>query len=589
MKVITPVLAFVLLMMCSLSLTAQCLQEKIYSIRDVEDIEFYHDTLWITTGGGIVLADLEGNVLKRFADDDSFERLIPTDLVKDKQGNLWMASANRAARYDGLHWEFIDKPNIFNAIATDSHGTLWVGSSSGLYKYTNGTWTLYDATTGLGNNFIKGVYVDTNDVVWVISTFSVSFFDGTKWTNLSNPSWVSPFGFEDINGDKDGNIWVTLGYGGIAKISAYTTWKHYSWEKNEVLFTIYDRITTSEDKGTLYFGAEGGYTVMQNGILTNYPTEHQANITFRDKNNHLWIGSEHLYIQQGQNWNEVLPKNEIKGNLIWKMIKGTDGRYYIGTWTGYSILDNNREVIPQSKPFSSQFEAGVLDIAEEPGSGIFWFGTENGIFRYKDLTADYYPAIEIAQSTRINAIYVDKDKKKWAGTYGAGVTVFDDNTQVNYKEGDGLLSNYVYAFYQDANGAMWIGTLEGLNKFENGVISEVNIEDPEDPFPFPPTIYKILEHPVTGDIWMSSTFGLIKMHGDEITHVKDLNGARVWAAGDFQFDSKGNIWFVSWSGLYFFDHNEVKAYNESNGLDIDDIMSVLLEDDHNVWTGTWGA
>ena len=65
-------------------------------------------------------------------------------------------------------------------------------------------------------------------------------------------------------------------------------------------------------------------------------------------------------------------------------------------------------------------------------------------------------------------MHLDQFNRLWIGTWGGGLSIFDRETQVfrNYTVKDGLLGNYILAINEGFDGNLWIGSNEGLSKFD---------------------------------------------------------------------------------------------------------------------------
>jgi ligand-binding sensor domain-containing protein len=55
----------------------------------------------------------------------------------------------------------------------------------------------------------------------------------------------------------------------------------------------------------------------------------------------------------------------------------------------------------------------------------------------------------------------------WFGTGGAGLNKFDEQQEIftTFNVNDGLVHNYVCSISEDDRGFLWIGTINGLSKF----------------------------------------------------------------------------------------------------------------------------
>jgi len=55
-----------------------------------------------------------------------------------------------------------------------------------------------------------------------------------------------------------------------------------------------------------------------------------------------------------------------------------------------------------------------------------------------------------------------------AGTWGGGLSRFDGKRWVNYTTADGLPGNHVFMLHLDENGRLWVGTNNGLTRWQDG-------------------------------------------------------------------------------------------------------------------------
>ena len=74
---------------------------------------------------------------------------------------------------------------------------------------------------------------------------------------------------------------------------------------------------------------------------------------------------------------------------------------------------------------------------------------------------------------------------------------------------DGLPSSRAFAVEVDAAGLVWIGTQEGLARFD-GQRVEVFTHDPDDPRSLPSDFVRVLRRDPTGELWIGTTGGLAR-------------------------------------------------------------------------------
>jgi len=99
--------------------------------------------------------------------------------------------------------------------------------------------------------------------------------------------------------------------------------------------------------------------------------------------------------------------------------------------------------------------------------GFMWFGTDFGLYRFDGYNFKVYEC-KFGDSTSlgfnlVKCIY-DDDRYLWVGTL-QGLNRFDKTTE-QFKEFKLSFITFIYEIYPTANNELWIGTAHGLNKFD---------------------------------------------------------------------------------------------------------------------------
>jgi signal transduction histidine kinase/DNA-binding response OmpR family regulator len=98
-------------------------------------------------------------------------------------------------------------------------------------------------------------------------------------------------------------------------------------------------------------------------------------------------------------------------------------------------------------------------------NGVTWFGTTRGLFRSASAESPPLPVIQRGVlSGGVRSLCLDQAGLLWIGT-GNGVARFDGSAWSLLGERDGLPGKVVYAIQQASDGAMWFGTDGGLVRY----------------------------------------------------------------------------------------------------------------------------
>jgi ligand-binding sensor domain-containing protein len=110
-------------------------------------------------------------------------------LCQDRQGALWIGTANCLSRYqDGRFTTFTTREglagDLINDLAEDPEGTLWVATVTGLSRWREGRFETIGAERGLTEPHVRKVLIDANGVVWAsVLNLGLMRWDGKAFVN----------------------------------------------------------------------------------------------------------------------------------------------------------------------------------------------------------------------------------------------------------------------------------------------------------------------------------------------------------------------------------------------------------------------
>ncbi len=126
---------------------------------------------------------------------------------------------------------------------------------------------------------------------------------------------------------------------------------------------------------------------------------------------------------------------------------------------------------------SDGFPSGWIYSLVQDKQGFLWVGGLQGISRYDGYNIKTYwhePLDSTSLSNNfVNALYVDRGGRLWAGTWGGGLNLFDSGKEkfTHFKRDPGnstsLSSDSVNVIFQTTDGTIWVGTQNGLDRFDN--------------------------------------------------------------------------------------------------------------------------
>lgn len=212
--------------------------------------------------------------------------------------------------------------------------------------------------------------------------------------------------------------------------------------------------------------------------------------TFQDSDGLVWLGTNNgIYSYDGYTFKHY--DNPVEGDFTIGAIQEVNGKLWLGCWRGAGLweFDKNTGKFRNAKDipgfpsfFNDVFCARQFHLA---GNNLWFITTMNqrkgsAIVKYNLATKQFYhrifpnpPSLDRLEFNSITRTAHQGDEVIWIGTSSNGMYAFRPNTDelavYHQKPGDvSTLSNsdvrHVYASASEP--VLWVGTLQGLNKFD---------------------------------------------------------------------------------------------------------------------------
>jgi ligand-binding sensor domain-containing protein len=238
------------------------------------------------------------------------------------------------------------------------------------------------------------------------------------------------------------------------------------------------------------------------------------------------------------------------------------------------------------KPSNTQISQ-VVRMMFQDSKGKIWFGTQNGAFVLVDNSLVLIDTIdsELERAGTIKDITEDKDGAIWLG-YEGGLSMIKGDTIMNYYESDGLISNDVWCIEAASDGSIWIGTIEGVCRFDEQKFTHFDLPEGkmDSTLGISSTriVHSIMEDS-RGTLWFSTNAGLFSYADDELVDFTDKVGMKTnFVNGTFE-DKQGALWIATKDGLYLMEENEAQSIT-ADKIEIGKGIGSIAEDkDGKIW------
>ncbi|MCX6182934.1 MAG: SpoIIE family protein phosphatase [Bacteroidetes bacterium] len=224
-------------------------------------------------------------------------------------------------------------------------------------------------------------------------------------------------------------------------------------------------------------------------------------------------------------------------------------------------------------------------------------------------------------SSEVVDILQDHFRYLWIATPNEGIIKFDGVEFRQFKESDGLISNYTQCIHRDSKGKIWIGTKKGISLYDGFKFFSFTKNEglPDDEVlaieEYQGELYvgtkrgglavfkgdgfsqrfglnaklsrniRCLFADSKGQLWIGGDNGLSILKNDKITTYTAAEGLPDNTVNDIT-EIAGEIWVATNSGLVLVQEDGFKTYSVKEGLPSNIILSLTKDQDDNLWIGT---
>jgi len=470
--------------------------------------------LWLSTLRGLFRFDPSTGKTIRYRHDSSNPFSLSSDEVKqtgeDRTGAFWVVTSEGLDAFDRdagkvtLHVPIHEHREM--SFYEDRSGVFWIvhvtGGGLEVFDRKANTLTHYSFNEGpMSDSLPTGVMAmleDRDGTLWFATLGSgLLKFDrtGRKFIRYRHdPTNPDSLGQDDVAAlfqDHEGNIWAGLHMMAPARFATrsplFERFKNEPGNPNSMSGTMVNSIY--EDRhGILWIASIDVLNRVdrKTGQYTSYRSvgpgaRPRPTSIVEDRSGFLWVGTGGLGLMHFD------PKTgrfktfrhsptdpfSLSSDNVAQLLIDHSGGLWAATFDGLDHLDPASSHFTVYKPDPQSPAQIDLAVMEDP-QGALWIGTHSsGLQRFdpaiERFTASYKHNADDPTSlsnNRVNSVHFDHSGTMWVGTQD-GLDRFDPKTGgfKSYYEEDGLPGNLVSCILEDERGNLWMSTNNGLSVF----------------------------------------------------------------------------------------------------------------------------
>ncbi len=487
-------------------------------------------SLWVATWDGNLIR-YRNRIFEPFLSEDpeTPEPSYVTSFFEDRDGTLWISTHRGIMRLIDDRFELLpmeEEPSLVESLLVDDDGAVWFSAGvRGLFRWQDGQTTRFSSENGLANDFSLGIYRSEDNRIWVTHPQgAISYVDSTGAHAFSLPGSDADQ-FHALHEDTRGRLWLSVG----------SQLFHFS----------------GDDWGEVSFGE---------GIPDLFPQWFSLLRTVIGENlDEPWFSWQ--LAQLGEMVPDRIahppsgmsdsPKRQYKGSQILRDVE--DNVWLAGFHSGLIRLKPALfETVPDNlftnlSDGDEREEFNLLALGESRDGSMWFVGLLSALTqRLPDGTFRRY-GTDPKFAFPSWSVYEDTSGTMWVS--GAICHRDDRGMCERFESIRALQSRVIRATAEDAEGALWFGTEDGLFRF------------------------------------VPNTFPTHPDHG-EWTHFTKDNGLPHNSIQTVVPSRHGGLWLgTNGGGLIYAKDGSFSQWNKSNGLASNKITSIYEDERGVLWVG----
>lgn len=502
----------------------------------------------------------------------------------DSDGTLWIGTSMGLLKSapGGLRFNSLTARYRINSLCARRAGGVWLGTIAGPAWVHQGKLAflkdvpglgLGDRPFGEGRRSVKAILETAEGDLWLGD-------DSGVWRRRGDQPWEAVYlsvasnsgrGAQHLRSTPDGSVWFG------------NEWGLFQWRADRLFW----HATSGPSAGWTNL-AQAGLRIEAPAHPLNLPAQPVRAVAL-GQNGVLWIGMETgLYCAQpwlgevgGFHPAEKVTLPELVEEPVNSLCVGHDGLLWIGTRTrGLGRL--------HVRPFATYRKAdglphdNVWSLHAGP-DGTPWAATSAGAARFtagrwQPIMHQHDGSMYRRQQVDFNTVFADREGRVW---FGGNYTL--RRMHPDYPEGlaqfltNGHQVTHVQTIFQDKGRRLWMGTDTGLLMPKSDHWTPATLPD------LPPSIsvWGMCED-AEGALWVgtlsSSRFpGLLRWHQGRLTTYTTRDGLPSDSCGPALAETNGAVWFASEAGLIRWRDGRFFTFTTAQGL-VENVSLNVLDD-----------
>jgi signal transduction histidine kinase/CheY-like chemotaxis protein len=325
-----------------------------------------------------------------------------SSLLEDRDGVLWVGATSGGLRpirtlssYDGQVWsrgeEALTDRQVL-ALLEDREGNIWAGTTSEVARHDAGGFVGYASADGLAGNMVRALLEDHEGRVWAATDKGLSWYDGNGFTVLTAEG-LPPFYAEALAEDRLGRLWISTYGSGLFRLDLASL---AGKAGPRITVVGASQGLTETRLGNLHLDQRGNLWISSNGGgLIRYDGQRFTAFTTADglpsnsigtvgdgPDSAVWVGTWEAGVSllRDRVSQSLSRENGLPGNLAGALLRDTAGRVWVGLEPG-GLCRYDEDGLTCFSTRDGLVDDVVHDLAMDD-RGVLWIATAGGVSQY---------------------------------------------------------------------------------------------------------------------------------------------------------------------------------------------------------------
>jgi signal transduction histidine kinase/ligand-binding sensor domain-containing protein len=447
-------------------------------------------------------------------------------------------------------------------------------------QYVHDKW---GANRGFLGGAVYAICQSEDGYLWIGTERGLVRFDGFTFTLIQRPLPDLPAigAVRGLVSDVEGNLWIRLERPHLLR---YRDGKFEDvvvrYDLDEATFTA---MSLDSEGHLLLWGLRRKTLRYRDGKFQSIVPSGEMDgiaISIAETRDHrIWLGTRDIGLFRVNQGSLVSISSQLGGTGINALLAARNGALWIGTDAGVKLWDREGLVDKVLPSFTNQPQ--ILALAKDP-EGNVWVGTNHGLFR---ITANGAVSADPDWNGEVTTVYEDRDGDIWFGGL-EGIERLRDGMFTTFSTTQGLPAANNGPVYVDSEGRTWFGPLSGgLYWLKDGKVGHIAIAGLDSD-----VVYSISGG--NGEIWIGRQRGgltVVTKNGDSFigrtyTQADGLAQNSVYSV---HRNLDGTVWAGTVSaGVSKLKDGKFTNYSMLNGLASNSVNSIVEGHDGTMWFAT---